>query len=130
LVVQPLEATPLFAHIQQYPADISLTGIGKGVTDVIKRLKEQDKACPEQKFAIVGYSQGAGVMHAAASSIPAPIQEKILAVVMFGSLSLILLDDYILMLHRRSSCGYGTKVPSYFTAKTTSKLRSSRPRTY
>jgi type IV secretory pathway VirJ component len=59
--------------------------VSTGVTDVINRLTEQDKACPNQKFALVGYSQGAGVMRGAAPKIPQAIQDrKIAAVVMYG----------------------------------------------
>jgi cutinase len=59
--------------------------VSTGVTDVISRLTEQDKACPNQKFALVGYSQGAGVMRGAAPKIPQAIQDKkIAAVVMYG----------------------------------------------
>jgi cutinase len=38
--------------------------------DAISRLNKQNKECPEQKFAIVGYSQGAGVWHAAMGPSP------------------------------------------------------------
>jgi cutinase len=43
---------------------------------VIQRLNAQIKACPEQTFALVGYSQGAGVMHAAMNS-PGPSVPKL-----------------------------------------------------
>jgi cutinase len=59
-------------------------GAPQGAIDVISRLKEQDAACPNEKFALVGYSQGAGVMHSAARRIPESIQQKIVAMVMFG----------------------------------------------
>jgi cutinase len=66
--------------------------------DTINRLNSQNKACPDQKFAIVGYSQGAGVMHAALGPSPGrelpllskrpkldnSVLPKIVAVVMFG----------------------------------------------
>lgn len=69
----------------QYPADSSATSVSTGVNDTVQRLIAQDKACPSQKFALVGYSQGAGVMRGAAPKIPDSIQQnKILAVVMFG----------------------------------------------
>src|ERR1700712_1748918 len=69
-----------------------------GTDDTINRLNSQSKACPEQKFALVGYSQGAGVMHAAMGppgpplpKLPSPrpkldpdVIPKITAVVMFG----------------------------------------------
>jgi cutinase len=55
-----------------------------GVNDVLKRLSEQDKACPNEKFVLVGYSQGAAVMRGAAPKIPTELQSKIIAMVMFG----------------------------------------------
>jgi cutinase len=56
-----------------------------GVNDVVERLVAQDKACPKQMFALVGFSQGAMVMHGAASKIPAEIaMKKVMALVMFG----------------------------------------------
>jgi cutinase len=55
-----------------------------GVKDTTNRLTSQMKACPEQKFAIVGYSQGAGVMHAAAVKFDSAVISKIAAAVMFG----------------------------------------------
>lgn len=68
----------------QYPASINTTGISQGAKDVITRLEKQSKDCPNEKFALVGYSQGAAVMHAAAKNISADIQSKIVALVMFG----------------------------------------------
>jgi hypothetical protein len=38
-----------------------------GADDVIARLKKQSKACPQQKFAISGYSQGSMLMRLALS---------------------------------------------------------------
>jgi cutinase len=69
-----------------------------GIDDVIVRLNTQNKACPDQKFALVGYSQGAGVIHGvfgptgpiiAGLSNPRPtldtsVLPKVLAVVLFG----------------------------------------------
>ena len=69
-----------------------------GVDDVISRLNKQNKLCPDQKFALVGYSQGAGVMHGAMNATSEPyaggpavrpkldasVIPKIVAVVMFG----------------------------------------------
>ncbi len=50
----------------------------------MNRLKLQAIACPNQKFALVGYSQGAGVMHAAAKDIPIYLYSRIKSIVMFG----------------------------------------------
>jgi cutinase len=68
----------------QYPADMSAASVTTGVKDVVDRLTSQSQACPEQKFALVGYSQGAMVMHAAAPKIPQDVVPKIAAFVMFG----------------------------------------------
>ncbi|CAI4215601.1 unnamed protein product [Parascedosporium putredinis] len=55
----------------QYPASSSIiSGTRQGAADVVARLKAQAAACPNQLFSLVGYSQGASVMHSAASDIP------------------------------------------------------------
>jgi cutinase len=59
-------------------------GVRVGWQDVVSRLTQQDKACPQQKFALVGYSQGAVVMHYAAKSIPEALFPKIIALAMYG----------------------------------------------
>jgi len=69
----------------QYPANMNMTVSGPtGVKDTTERLNRQIKACPDQKFAIVGYSQGAGVMHAAAAKFDQAAISKVVAAVMFG----------------------------------------------
>jgi cutinase len=69
-----------------------------GKDDILGRLNSQNKLCPEQKFVLVGYSQGAGVVHgvfgptgAAMPGLRNPRPEldksvipKILAVALFG----------------------------------------------
>jgi hypothetical protein len=86
--------------ICQYPASISTDSPTKGVKDVVARLTQLDKECPDTKFAIVGYSQGAAVMHGADSSIPKSIRPKILAAVMFGDPS------------KQTGTGYFTNIPT------------------
>ncbi|KAJ4291337.1 hypothetical protein N0V88_006345 [Collariella sp. IMI 366227] len=69
----------------QYPASSDIiSGTRQGSTDVVNRLKAQAALCPNQKFALVGYSQGAGVMHSAADKIPLNLYSRIKALVMFG----------------------------------------------
>jgi len=69
----------------QYPANMNMTvSAPTGVKDTVNRLTQQIKACPEQKFAIVGYSQGAAVMHSAAVKFDEAMTSKVLAAVMFG----------------------------------------------
>jgi cutinase len=68
----------------QYPADFSTESMGKGVSDVVNRLNSQSKSCPDAKFALVGYSQGAAVMHGAAPKIDGPVASKVVAIVLYG----------------------------------------------
>ncbi|KAL2880820.1 hypothetical protein SGCOL_003847 [Colletotrichum sp. CLE4] len=69
----------------QYPASSQIiTGVRQGSRDVVNRLKSQAAACPNQNFSLVGYSQGAAVMHAAAADIPAELYGRIKSLVMFG----------------------------------------------
>ncbi|KAJ0298224.1 hypothetical protein COL516b_010147 [Colletotrichum fioriniae] len=68
-----------------YPASSQIiTGVRQGSRDVVNRLKSQAAACPNQNFSLVGYSQGAAVMHAAAADIPAKLYGRIKSLVMFG----------------------------------------------
>ncbi|KAL2066775.1 hypothetical protein VTL71DRAFT_2847 [Oculimacula yallundae] len=68
----------------QYPASADLSSGRVGSADVVRRLTAQNIACPNQKYALVGYSQGAAVMHTAAETIPIAIQRKVVAIVTFG----------------------------------------------
>jgi len=83
----------------QYPANLRMdTSSPTGTDDAINRLNAQHAACPNQKFALVGYSQGAGVMHgifapthpaypgssAVRPTLNPDVIPKILALVMFG----------------------------------------------
>jgi cutinase len=69
-----------------------------GIDDVINRLNQQHRDCPNQKFALVGYSQGAIIMHGVFGStnysypggpkvrpkLQPEVIPKILALAMFG----------------------------------------------
>jgi len=91
----------------QYPA--SFTGADQGAKDTIQRLTTKDKECPDMKYAIVGYSQGAGVMHSADRSIPASIRPKILAAVMFGDPSHKSGPGYFSGIKSMNVCNAGNK---------------------
>jgi pimeloyl-ACP methyl ester carboxylesterase len=56
----------------------------EGRRDIVSRLRSQSLRCPSQKFALVGYSQGASIMHRAAEEIPSYLYSKIVAIAMFG----------------------------------------------
>jgi cutinase len=68
----------------QYPAVLSAESVAIGAKDVVDRLTSQHAACPTQKFALVGYSQGARVMRAASVKLNPAILPDIVALVMFG----------------------------------------------
>ncbi|KAK4096019.1 carbohydrate esterase family 5 protein [Parathielavia hyrcaniae] len=68
----------------QYPASIDTTGVSQGSADVVSRIRRQALRCPRQTFSLVGYSQGAAVMHAAAGDIPRYLYPRIKSLVMFG----------------------------------------------
>jgi hypothetical protein len=58
--------------ISQYPANIASmvgTSFVIGPKDIIDRINSQAKACPDQKFALAGYSQGSLVVRMAMSAV-------------------------------------------------------------
>lgn len=70
-----------------YPADASESSVPTGVAAVQSHLSSQTTACPDQKYVIVGYSQGAVVSHDALgnlSSVAPAALGKIIGLVMFG----------------------------------------------
>jgi Cutinase len=71
-------------HKVDYPASFEKTSKVAGAAAVVAHLTAQSAACPQQLFALVGYSQGADVMHGAGEKIPAALMPRIVAVVLFG----------------------------------------------
>jgi alpha-beta hydrolase superfamily lysophospholipase len=72
--------------IKGLQASMDLNGGGcKGAQDMVKRLTTQAAACPNQKFALGGHSQGGAVVTAGLPNVPAEILPRIVAVTMFGS---------------------------------------------
>jgi pimeloyl-ACP methyl ester carboxylesterase len=62
-----------------------MSGSQTGIADIPKRIAAQVAACPNEKFALVGYSQGGMVVSGALKQIPAKYQDKIVAVVLYGA---------------------------------------------
>jgi cutinase len=71
-------------HNVAYPAGMTASSKTEGVAKTLAHVQAQAAACPAQKFVLVGYSQGADVMHNAAAKIPAALHPRIVAAVMFG----------------------------------------------
>ncbi|MGF6886844.1 cutinase [Nocardia sp. GAS34] len=99
---------PLYAQLQRrlplstsgyrvnYPADLTnVLSVGDGSGDLVAHVAGQAAACPGQRFVLVGYSQGAVVVHTAlGTGITAPIPgavrldgalgSRVAAVLLFG----------------------------------------------
>ncbi|KAF2435004.1 alpha/beta-hydrolase [Tothia fuscella] len=69
----------------QYPASRNTTSAPSGAQDVQNRLIAQMKECPDEKFALVGYSQGGRVVSMATNRMNATLSKNILAVVLYGA---------------------------------------------
>ncbi|KAF2395920.1 alpha/beta-hydrolase [Trichodelitschia bisporula] len=68
-----------------YPADMGGSSPNEGTADMLKHIEERAKACPQQKYALGGHSQGGFVTTGAIPKMPANILSRIVAVTMFGS---------------------------------------------
>jgi cutinase len=79
----------------QYPASSDFKkDLSIGREDIINRLRKQAAACPNQKFALVGYSAGAMVVHKAVAAMPAELIPNILAILVYGSPTMACPEDY------------------------------------
>ena len=56
-----------------------------GPKDILNRTSSQMKECPDERFALVGYSQGGGVISAVSKRFTPEQIDKIDAVVTYGS---------------------------------------------
>ncbi|CAM4075385.1 cutinase family protein [Kibdelosporangium persicum] len=86
------------AHPVDYPANLDLSSATKGNVALVDHVTSQARSCPNQRFVLVGYSQGANVVSNSigvssagapvgapiAATIPAPIEPRVAAVVVFG----------------------------------------------
>ncbi|MFE3544671.1 cutinase family protein [Nocardia sp. NPDC059177] len=89
----PVDTT---AHRVEYPADLLVpSSVGDGTRAMTTHLLSQAAACPEQRFVLVGYSQGAAVTHGVLGSpamlvlpgmwvLPAELSSRVVAVLLFG----------------------------------------------
>ncbi|MFC4128037.1 cutinase family protein [Nocardia rhizosphaerae] len=89
----PVDTT---AHRVEYPADLLVpSSVSDGTRAMVGHLSAQAAACPDQRFVLVGYSQGAVVTHgvlgsAAATALPGiwvldpGLSPRIVAVLLFG----------------------------------------------
>ncbi|WP_327314057.1 cutinase family protein [Streptomyces sp. NBC_01235] len=94
-----LAGKSLSSYKVNYPADLSLTSAAQGNADLVNHVNSQAAACPNQRFVLVGYSQGAnvvdnsiGISSAGAvvgspivATIPAALEPRVAAVLLFGN---------------------------------------------
>lgn len=86
--------TPLVSDLQKqvsgctsyavvYPADEDFVGgPTQGASDAESHIKTRAAACPNMKFVLAGYSQGAMVMHDV--KLSADLEAKVVAIAVFG----------------------------------------------
>ena len=93
-----LAGTTVTSHAVDYPASTSPTSPTDGNRALVSHVSAQAQACPSQRFVLVGYSQGAnvvgnslGISSAGAAvggpvvaTIPAAVQPRVAAVLVFG----------------------------------------------
>jgi len=89
----------LSSYRVNYPADLSPTSAAQGNTDLVNHVNSQAAACPNQRFILVGYSQGANVVDNSigissdgavvgspiAATIPTALTPRVAAVLLFGN---------------------------------------------
>jgi cutinase len=87
------------AQAVDYPANFETGSQQRGVVATVQHVTEQAAACPNQKFVLVGYSQGASVIDGAVgvdttgtingspppAVIPAALEPRVAAVLLFGN---------------------------------------------
>ncbi|MFI5782666.1 cutinase family protein [Nocardia sp. NPDC051570] len=109
------------AYRVDYSANLSFS-VGAGSADVVDHIARQAAECPSQRFVLVGYSQGAAVVHTAlgsaltdlipgATRLPDGLANRIAGIELFGDLGNNL----------------GVDVPGRYAARTRSFCRPGDP---
>ncbi|WP_370962132.1 cutinase family protein [Amycolatopsis sp. cg9] len=99
-VQNALRPRTLSSYRVDYPADLGEpASVQKGNTDLVDHVKAQAAACPQQRFVLVGYSQGANVVDNSigissdgavvggpiVATVPAELAPRIAAILLFGN---------------------------------------------
>lgn len=93
-VKSALSSASVSSYAVDYAASYDQTSAGPGATDMSNHIKSTAAACPDTKFAIGGYSQGASVTDIAigirtylgtGQTIPSELAPRVVAVIAFGN---------------------------------------------
>ncbi|SQE00345.1 Cutinase [Parafrankia sp. Ea1.12] len=93
-VKQNLPGKTVASYAVNYAADYAQTSAGPGATDMTRHVKATAAACPNTKFVLGGYSQGASVTDISigiptfldlGETIPKELAPRVAAVVVFGN---------------------------------------------
>jgi cutinase len=96
---QQITGKSLSSYAVNYPANLSLTSAAQGNSDAVNHVNAQAAACPDQRFILVGYSQGANVIDNSigissdgavvgspiVATLPAAVEPKVAAILLFGN---------------------------------------------
>ncbi|KAF2149543.1 carbohydrate esterase family 5 protein [Myriangium duriaei CBS 260.36] len=72
------------AYGVNYPANLDCSSEPTGITDTLSHINSTLASCPNQKFALVGYSQGADIIYRAAVQLPTSQYDSIISIVQYG----------------------------------------------
>ncbi|MCP2165017.1 cutinase family protein [Goodfellowiella coeruleoviolacea] len=93
-VKSALPGVSVASYAVNYAANVSQTSAGPGATDMSNHIKAVAAQCPDTRFAVGGYSQGASVTDIAigirtvlgvGGTIPADLAPRVVAVIAFGN---------------------------------------------
>ncbi|MEX5632560.1 cutinase family protein [Parafrankia sp. FMc2] len=93
-VKQGLTGKTVSSYAVNYAADIAQTSDGAGATDMTRHVRSVAASCPNTKFVLGGYSQGASVTDisigirtflGSGETIPTELAPRVAAVVVFGN---------------------------------------------
>jgi cutinase len=94
-----LPGRSLSSYAVNYPANLAAGSASQGNADLVNHVTQQAAACAQQRFILVGYSQGANVVDNSigissdgalvggpiVATIPAAVEPRVAAVLLFGN---------------------------------------------
>lgn len=75
--------------------DEYLANVRAGADLLVERLEKRAQTCPDSRFALIGFSQGAQVVHTATGSIPDALTDRVAVVAMIADPTRDPADDLV-----------------------------------